>query len=174
MTHDSFLERYLSNSGREERAISEFEEEEVACAPHMAPEELLRQSPPKAGPTPGGAQLRKHLKDREAQSTIVRMVNHLKRQVDSLESRLAKSESSESTLDDIEAILRLTQSLFPGEVKIETSVDPEYPDSPSIVFHVVNTADLSIQAVLDRELQWQREIGRIAPESRDRLRLFVD
>jgi hypothetical protein len=57
--------------------------------------------------------------------------------------RPEKSESSENNVDALEAVLRATNSLFPGEVKVELSVDPEYPERPSIVFRVANSERLS-------------------------------
>jgi hypothetical protein len=113
----------------------------------------------------------------EARSELGRMnriLKRLQRRVALLAERLEKSESSDNTVDHIEAILRVTESLVPGEVRVEISIDPECPERASIVFHVVSSCKLSINEALERELLWQREIGRIAPDSRDRLRLFVE
>lgn len=39
-------------------------------------------------------------------------------------------------LATIDAIIRMTGDRFPGDVRLEVSTDPEYPERPNFVFHV--------------------------------------
>ena len=74
----------------------------------------------------------------------------------------------------VEQIVRVTSELFPGNVRIEVSVDPEYPAHPSLVFHVRQASKSSgIEEEIDRELEWHAQVGKLAPESQDRLRLLL-
>lgn len=74
----------------------------------------------------------------------------------------------------IDAIVRMTNELVPGELRIEVSVDPEFPERPSLVFHVrQQSRSLSVEEEIDRELEWHARAGIVAPQSQDRLRLLL-
>lgn len=87
-------------------------------------------------------------------------------------SDLFQGQVSIAALDEI---IQLTSNSFPGNVCVEISADPEFPDWPSIVFHVHQEhKNLDIDDVIDRELQWHAQIAKVAPDSLDRLRLLID
>lgn len=76
-----------------------------------------------------------------------------------------------SVLDEI---ARMTSELFAGDVRIETSVDPEYPQRPNFVFHVSQKSrSPDVEEEIDRELDWHARISGLALGFRDRLRLFL-
>lgn len=75
----------------------------------------------------------------------------------------------------INEIVTLTNDFFPGKVRVEISVDPEFPEWPCVVFHVREEHKVAnIDEVIDRELQWHAQVAKLAPESVDRLRLLIE
>ncbi len=61
----------------------------------------------------------------------------------------------------------MTKALFPGQVTVETSEDPEYPGDVSAVFQVEATG--TIDEILALECQWITQVSKCAPGSMLRL-----
>ncbi len=59
--------------------------------------------------------------------------------------------------DAIGRILDITTELFPGEVVVGNSADPEYPDDRFVVFTVGASGELD--EILDRECEWLRRVA---------------
>jgi hypothetical protein len=92
-----------------------------------------------------------------------------------LAGRLLRSNERVLGADLQQEIIKLTNLMFNGEVHVETSVDPEYPDTIYHVFRVIPTAKgEDIEAIIDRELAWHRQVARIAPSFMCRVRLLIE
>ncbi len=63
--------------------------------------------------------------------------------------------------DTIGRILDITTELFPGEVAVGNSADPEFPDDRFVVFTVDASGELD--EILDRECEWLRRVAAITP-----------
>lgn len=77
-----------------------------------------------------------------------------------------------SGIDTMSQAIRLTQSLFPGEVRVEVEEDPELPDASYLVFNV--TAEGTLAEIVNRRMQWHEQIRELIPDRAQRLRLSVD
>jgi hypothetical protein len=77
-----------------------------------------------------------------------------------------------SGIDSMSQAVRLTQSLFPGQVRVEVEEDPELPDVSYLVFNV--TAKGTIAEIVNRRTQWHEQVRALIPENAQRLRLSVD
>jgi hypothetical protein len=75
-------------------------------------------------------------------------------------------------IDTMARAIRLTQSLFPGQVRVEVEQDPEIPDDSYLVFNV--TAEGPLADVVNRRLQWHEQVRGLIPDAAQRLRLSVD
>ena len=76
---------------------------------------------------------------------------------------------------DTAEIIDLASQLFVGDVSIETSADPEDPATVYLVVRVsLRGSRPSIDEIIDRELHWHREVGKITPEARGLIRLLVE
>ncbi len=75
-------------------------------------------------------------------------------------------------IDTMARAIRLTQSLFPGVVRVEVEQDPEIPDDSYLVFNV--TAEGPLADVVSRRLQWHEQVRGLIPDAAQRLRLSVD
>jgi len=75
-------------------------------------------------------------------------------------------------IDTMSQAIRLTQSLFPGQVRVEVEEDPELPDASYLVFNV--TAEGTLVDVVNRRMQWHEQVRELIPERAQRLRLSVD
>lgn len=73
--------------------------------------------------------------------------------------------------DEFSGAVRLTRELFPGEVGIEVEDDPEMPGKTYVVFNV--TAKGQVDDVINRRLEWRRQIHELMPGQADRLKLSV-
>jgi hypothetical protein len=92
-----------------------------------------------------------------------------------LAGRLLRSDERVLGADLQQEIIKLTNLMFDGAVHVETSVDPEYPDTIYHVFRVIPTAkDEDIEAIIDRELAWHRQVARIAPALMCHVRLLIE
>jgi hypothetical protein len=75
-------------------------------------------------------------------------------------------------IDTMAKAIRLTQSLFPGQVRVEVEQDPELPDDSYLVFNVA--ARGTPAEIVNRRLQWHEQVHELIPERAQRLRLSVD
>lgn len=88
----------------------------------------------------------------------------------------ARERSRGIELSEVERqeILEHTSRLFPGDVSIETSEDPEDPTSVYLVVRVARgERGESDDDVIDRELQWHREVLEIVPSAKGMIRLMA-
>jgi len=89
--------------------------------------------------------------------------------------RLDIPEPLDPPIRGMEEVIQFTKEFFAGNVSIEVSVDPEFPERPNVVFHVSEQPkSANIDDVIDRELQWHAEVAKISPDSVDRLRVFIE
>jgi hypothetical protein len=75
-------------------------------------------------------------------------------------------------VDTMAKAIRLTQSLFPGQVRVEVEQDPELPDDSYLVFNVA--AEGTLAEIVSRRLQWHDQVRELLPERAQRIRLSVD
>lgn len=93
-------------------------------------------------------------------------VTVLEQRVAILENRLDANGGHLSPCPDISSfrkeIVRITKELFPGDVTIRTSVDPEFPREP---FHVVHaSASGEIKAIEDSRIEWHKRLRELSPD----------
>lgn len=93
-------------------------------------------------------------------------VSVLKQRVAVLENRLDADGRHDRPCHNIsdlqEEIVRVTKGLFPGDVTIKTSIDPEYPQE---AFHVVcASAEGEIKEIEDRRIEWHKRMRTLSPE----------
>jgi hypothetical protein len=62
---------------------------------------------------------------------------------------------------DWPVLLEATKRLFPGELRVATEFDPEYPEQTLTVVHVSAHGDIG--SIVDRESQWVAMLNRLAP-----------
>lgn len=63
--------------------------------------------------------------------------------------------------DQLDAILELTQRMFPGPVAAQVVADPEWPDDRCLVLDVEASGEF--QEILQRECAWHRQLQRLIP-----------
>ncbi len=68
--------------------------------------------------------------------------------------------------------IRLTQELFPGQVRVEVEQDPEIPDDSYLVFNVA--AEGTVPDIVKRRLEWHNQVRELIPDRAQRLRLSVE
>lgn len=73
---------------------------------------------------------------------------------------------------EIRAVLSMTERLFPGPVDVRHEVDPEIAGHHYMDFNVV--AHGSLDEIMTRDVQWHRELLRIAPRSPNIYCLNID
>lgn len=108
---------------------------------------------------------------------LEREVRGLRSQVAELHSELVRQErhQSEAVPRVLQQLMNMTHEILPGEVRIEDSTDPEYPDTPSIVFRVSpNAKPGNIDAVIDKEIEWHRAARKILPSATCHFSLAID
>lgn len=93
--------------------------------------------------------------------------------------RAAKAKSARPDDDSFPLLLRqlveMTNQILPGEVRIESSVDEDYPQTVRLVFHVVPETKLADEnAVIDKELEWHRYARKIFSEATCHFALAID
>jgi hypothetical protein len=71
----------------------------------------------------------------------------------------------------LEGILRVTRELFPGDVKVSTTEDPEHPGDTYIV--VSASASGEITGIEDRRVEWHKRVTELSLKFR-LLRLSLD
>jgi hypothetical protein len=98
------------------------------------------------------------------------LVGYVRGQANSGDVNLGNGE-----LDTVDRILAMTRDLIPGQITIEESADPEYPEATYIVFLVqAERKPKDFNALIDLELQWHRKVAEIAPADRARVRLLIE
>ena len=106
--------------------------------------------------------------------SLIRVVNKLKRRVDCLEDQLENSSSGKRIVNQLEELIDMTVAIFAGQVSVENSADPEYPETVNVVFRVcLDNKDMDIEDIIDRELVWYRQVAKIAPGAESRLRIVT-
>lgn len=63
--------------------------------------------------------------------------------------------------EQLDAVLELTQQMFPGPMTAQIVADPECPHDRSIVLDVEATGEF--RDIIQRECEWHRELQRIIP-----------
>jgi len=111
-------------------------------------------------------------------------VDQLKERVSALEQQvalltngaLANSQISSTAqyADNLQEIVQITADLFPGELKIANSADPELPQDVYQVFIVSVPATADAEEVVDRRLQWHSRIAAIAASAKGKIRLAIE
>ena len=75
----------------------------------------------------------------------------------------------------VRQLIEITNDLVPGEIRIENSIDPDYPETTHIVFHVTPAKKFDdVDAIIDREIQWHRRAREVFPEATCYFRLAID
>ena len=69
------------------------------------------------------------------------------------------------------AARRITEELFPGEIRIERDYDPEYPAHRFIVFNVRATGET--KELLDRQCEWHRRLAAIVPNDGESITISI-
>lgn len=64
---------------------------------------------------------------------------------------------------DIERIVAMTAQLFPGPVRIETDIDPDFPDARRLVVEVEAQGDF--RDILERESRWHDNLWELIGKS---------
>jgi hypothetical protein len=75
----------------------------------------------------------------------------------------------------LKQLIEMTNELVPGELRIENSVDPDYPETVCVVFRVIANEKLNdVNAIIDTEIEWHRRARSIYPEATCYFRLAID
>lgn len=95
-----------------------------------------------------------------------------------MSSRLENETNTTAAVDLTAAesaqIVACTARLFSGDVAIEESLDPEDPMAAYLVVCVsLHEPRPGIEEIIDRELQWHREVAKLAPRARGLIRLLA-
>jgi hypothetical protein len=79
----------------------------------------------------------------------------------------------QALLDDrfVPQITELCQAMFPGNVTVESMVDPSEPGDPWLSFNVV--AQASFAEIFKRESDWHEQVERLTNDRTGRYRLSV-
>ena len=112
-------------------------------------------------------------------------IDRLKERVSDLERQIAllmtaagphlqRGDTAEFTCDSLQEIVNITAEIFPGELRITNSADPEMPQDVYQVFAVSVPASADAEELVDRRLQWHRRIATIAPSMKGRIRLAIE
>lgn len=100
-------------------------------------------------------------------------IAELQREVGELRGELAslRSEQQRPRHEDPEVFARglrqfieMTNELIPGDVRVENSIDPEYPETVCVVFHVTaENKPNDVNALIAMEVEWHRRARAILP-----------
>jgi hypothetical protein len=93
--------------------------------------------------------------------------------------RVAKEQPHRQTATALPIVVRqlieITNDLVPGEIRIENSIDPDYPETTHIVFHVTPVKKFDdVDSIIDSEIQWHRRAREVFPEATCYFRLALD
>ncbi len=99
----------------------------------------------------------------------------LEQRVDALEDRLDAKGDRSAPIPDVtglrDEVVRVTQELFPGQVAITVTDDPDYPrDSYTVVYA---QASGEIKEIEDRREQWHQRVAQLSSALK-LLRLSLD
>ena len=105
----------------------------------------------------------------------------LERDVSDLRARLADqiADREQYLAEVLPGVLRqlvqVTNEILPGDIRVEDGTDPEYPNTPSIVFRVAPTMRPSdVNAVIDKEIEWHRAVRKVFPQATCHFSLVID
>ncbi|MGH7134792.1 MAG: hypothetical protein ACREHD_03580 [Pirellulales bacterium] len=111
-------------------------------------------------------------------------IAELEREVRELHSQIAELRSelhcqANQRMDEFARVLQqlvdMTNELLPGDVRVENGIDPEYPNTPSIVFRVTpHTRPHDTDATIDKEIEWHRAARKILPDATCYFGLAID
>lgn len=110
-------------------------------------------------------------------SVLERDLREMQKELSALHA--AKAKSARPVDDSFPRLLRqlveMTNQILPGDVRIESSVDEDYPETVRLVFHVIpKTKLVDANAVIDKELEWHRNARKIFPEATCYFALAID
>ena len=108
---------------------------------------------------------------------LEREVRELHSQVAELRSelRFQANQRSEAIASVLQQLVDMTNELLPGDVLVENGADPEYPNTPSIVFRVTpKTRPHDTDAIIDKEIEWHRAARKIVPSATCHFSLAID
>jgi hypothetical protein len=72
-------------------------------------------------------------------------------------------------------IAQITKQVFPAStISVESSTDPEYPQTTYLVHRVTLARQADISSIIDGELAWYRKVSELAPNAIDKVRLVVE
>lgn len=72
----------------------------------------------------------------------------------------------------MDAVLAATKQLFPREVTIQKSSDPEIPDEEYFVFRALATG--TVDEIVAKYDEWHRRLPQLAPGNEAMFRLSID
>lgn len=102
-------------------------------------------------------------------------VEVLQQRVALLENHIDSDAKRSSAIPDVsglqDEIVRVTRELFPGDVAIEETDDPEYPQDSYTVVRAQASGD--IKEIEDRRIEWHERVSRLSENCR-LLRLSLD
>lgn len=104
-------------------------------------------------------------------------VRNLRRELATIRSATQDSarDGSEELPDCLKRIIEMTHDLIPGEVRVDSSADPEHPDVACVVFRVAALNRFEdVSAVIDTEIEWHRRARAIFPEATCHFRLAIE
>lgn len=103
---------------------------------------------------------------------VYEAVDSLRRAVDGIKSTdfAASARSSEPFDSGMLEVLRVTQEMFPGGIRVEQFIDPDDPYVEAVVIRV-RTAD-SPPEIVSRRLEWHERISQVSRSSQQ-YRLMV-
>lgn len=95
------------------------------------------------------------------------------REFDAAAKRFAAAHPARADLSDLfRKVVAFTTELFPGDMSVETRVDPEIPDDLYLVFEVSATG--SVDEIVARDEQWHRRLLSVARPWPGLFRLSID
>ncbi|HQU43934.1 MAG TPA: hypothetical protein PK867_14040 [Pirellulales bacterium] len=111
-------------------------------------------------------------------SELERSIRELRHELTTLrqqEEQCREQASAEDLPRGLKQLIEMTNEVVPGPLRVENSVDPEYPDTTHVVFHVVPQNRLDdVHAVIDAEIEWHRRARAIFAEATCHFRLAIE
>jgi hypothetical protein len=96
---------------------------------------------------------------RETVAGLEQRVTILEHHIDADSGRIANFPDLTGSQDEI---VQVTKDLFPGDVTIKASVDPEFPHEPFPVVHASAYGD--IKEIEDRRIEWHIRVRKLSPD----------
>ena len=108
---------------------------------------------------------------------LQRDVRELRRELAALRAEKERPENGNSEVlpHALKQFIDMTNKLVPGELSVENSVDPDYPDTIHVVFNVAaQNKPNDANAIIDTEIEWHRRARAIFPGATCHFRLAID